>query len=824
MNPEVRQLFDDLVGLPPDQRLTELDRRAPGAEVRLEVEQLLAADALTDGMIEGPIRRMAGDLAGLSAQMRLGVWQTQSLLGQGGMGVVYKAERCDGVVAQTAAIKLLYRGLETVHLLDRFQRERSILARLSHPNIARFLDAGATAEGLPWFAMEYVDGIPLDRYCESRKLAASARVRLMLAVCAAVQHAHRHLVVHRDIKPDNILVTGDGVPVLLDFGIAQVLGESSAKVTRAMTPEYASPEQLRGEPATTSTDVYLLAAVLSKLLEDGPSKGDLGNILAKAMREDPARRYSTVAEFAADLTAWLGGLPVSATPDSFLYRTGRFVSRHRWPVAIAALAFLATASSAIVAVQQARAAERRFRDVRSLANVFLFDFETSIHNVPGTLKARELVVQTARKYLDTLSAEDAGDPALKRELADAYRKLAQIQGGQGSASTGHLEESIVSFRKSLALRRELGDNESKNPELRRAFILTLGNLVATLTQAQRSVEAKPASKEEADVADAFAREMPGSRDAARAAFLAHHTRALLCMELGDAACTLENADMSLNPVLDWGLKHPGDRRIELDTAIAEHFAAQADAIYGRYREARVLGRNMAARMERIERQWPPTPESRRLNFAAWSVLGLALSGSGPGIPAESDEAITAIRRGLAVANETREKDRANFLAAQDVMLAQSQLGGVLAVARPAEAITFLEPVRSEMVAYTEAHPADFNVRKSLTDVHNDLGLALRTMHHAEAALREHLEALKITDLILKDSPSDGISRKARAISLIRAAGAESDLGRSAAALQRLDQARELLAETAKSAPADASVGELVADAEKVRAEAAKKVR
>ena len=824
MTPEVRRLFDDLVALPPDQQQAALDRRAPNADVRQEVEDLLAADALTDGMIEGPIRRTAGDLADSSGQMRLGVWRTLGLLGQGGMGVVYKAERCDGVVEQIAAIKLLYRGLETDHLLDRFQRERSILARLSHPNIARFLDAGATAEGLPWFAMEYVDGVALDRYCEAHKLAPAARVRLMLEVCAAVQHAHRHLVVHRDIKPDNILVTGEGVPVLLDFGIAQVLGESGARVTRAMTPEYASPEQLRGEPATTSTDVYLLAAVLSKLLDATPPKGDLGNILAKAMRDDPSRRYSTVAEFAADLAAWLGGLPVSATPDSFVYRTGRFVSRHRWPVAIAAIAFLATAASAIVAVQQARTAQRRFRDVRALANVFLFDFEASIHNLPGTLKARELVVQTARKYLDTLSVEDAGDPVLKRELAEAYLKLARIQGGQGASSNGRLDDSIASYRKSLSLRRELGDNQSKNPELRRPFILTLGNLLASLTQAQRSAEAVPVSKEEVENADAFAREVPGSRDAARAVFLAHHSRALLCMELGDAACALESGNKSLTPVRDWGLKHSGDRRIELDTALAEHYVAQANVVYGKYREARVVGRSMATRMERIEKQWPPTPESRRLSFAAWSVLGQALSGSSPGLPAESDEAIAALRRGLTVANETRGKDRGNFLATQDVMLAQSRLGEVLAAARPAEAVTFLEPVRSEMVAYTEVHPTDFNVLKSLTDVHNDLGLALRTLHRADAALREHLAALKIADAILKDSPSDGISRKARAISLIRAAAAESDLGRSPQALARLDQARQLLAETAKSAPADASVGELVAEAEQVRAEAAKKVR
>lgn len=215
--------------------------------------------------------------------------------------------------------------------------------------------------------MEFVDGIPLDRYCEERGLSREARVRLLLPVCAAVQHAHSHLIIHRDIKPDNILVTADGAPVLLDFGIAQILSDApAAAVTRVMTPEFASPEQLRGEPATTATDVYLLGAVLNRMLgPHAPLRGDLFNIIRRAMHEEPARRYSTPAELAADLDRWLRGLPVTATSDSLLYRTRRFAARHRWPVVIAALAFLLTAGSALVALRQARIAQQRFAEVRA---------------------------------------------------------------------------------------------------------------------------------------------------------------------------------------------------------------------------------------------------------------------------------------------------------------------------------------------------------------------------------------------------------------------------------------------------------------------------
>ena len=792
MNDEVRRLFQQLVSLPEEQQSTELEKVCADAEIRSQVLTLLQADARTDGIIEGPIQRAASELAG-SAALRLGVWETSSLLGQGGMGVVYLAHRSDGSVDQSAAIKLLYRGFETEDLLRRFQRERSILARLTHPGIARLLDAGATPEGRPWFAMEYVAGVALDRYCESNNLKPEERVRLLIEACQAVQHAHQHLVIHRDIKPDNILVDGEGRLRLLDFGIAQIIGESATDraATRAMTPDYASPEQLRGEHATTATDVYLLGAVLLRLLGD-PGKDDLGNIVRKAMHEEPARRYSSPAELAMDLSAWLGGHPVVATADSFLYRARRFAGRNRWPVAIVALAFLATSGSALVALNQARNADRRFREVRSLANVFLFDFENAIHNLTGATKARELVIETASRYLDSLNHENSGDPVLQRELADAYRKLAQLQGGQTFSSTGNRNQAIDSFRKSLELRKALGDPRSANPELRRLYVVISSNLVAALVNAQRSREGRGVSEEAVAVAEGFARTNPAAREAIRSVYVAHHSRSLLCLELGDADCALTSAQHSLDVIKPLAESRPDDRRLQLDAANAEFYLAQADTVYGRVPGAREAAGSLTSRMTAIEKKWPPTPESRRLVFFAWSALGLALAGSTGELTAQTEEAVQATRRFVDVALEIQSKDPANTLAFEDLMQAYAQLGGLLAPSRPAEAVGVLSSARKQILAFSAGHKDDFVIQKTLVDVHNDLGLALRLTGNARAALPEHLAALEISNRMLLATPQDAISRKAAIVAMVRAAAAESELDRGTDALARLATARQAL--------------------------------
>ncbi|HEV7502973.1 MAG TPA: serine/threonine-protein kinase, partial [Vicinamibacteria bacterium] len=299
-------------------------------------------------------------------------------LGQGGMGVVYLAERADATFEKKAAIKVVHGGLASGVLKERFRHERRILATLDHPNIARLLDGGTTRDGLPYFVMEYVDGVPVDAYCETPPLPVRTRLALFLQICAAVQYAHQHLVIHRDLKASNVLVTAGGTPKLLDFGIAKLVEpgalpqDETRTGLRALSLQAASPEQVRGEPMAVTSDVYSLGVLLYRLLAGrspyGPDRGsdpellraifddvpvrpslvapperrrelrgDLDWIVLKALRKEPARRYGSVEQLSDDISRHLTGRPVLAGPDSWQYRARKFVARNRTLIAAGVL-------------------------------------------------------------------------------------------------------------------------------------------------------------------------------------------------------------------------------------------------------------------------------------------------------------------------------------------------------------------------------------------------------------------------------------------------------------------------------------------------------
>jgi eukaryotic-like serine/threonine-protein kinase len=428
MNPErwqcVKQLLVEVLTVESRERSSFLDRACDGdSELRHELDSLLAShERAGTGFLKAP----AADLTAIESKLprqghRIGVYQIIEQIGHGGMAEVYRAVRADGQYTKDVAVKLVRGGYDTDSMLERFRNERQILASLDHPNIARLLDGGTTDDGIPYLVMELVEGTRIDLFCDEHKLTITERLQLFRQVCSAVQYAHQHLVIHRDIKPSNILVTNEGGPKLLDFGIAKILDPAHAAETtlvRPMTPEYASPEQIRGEPITTASDVYSLGVVLYQLLtgrspysgetrsshelaravcetdpgrpsvaflkpqpahsgeqaepltpeqisltrEGSPAKlhrrltGDVDSIVLMALRKEPQRRYASVEQFAEDLRRHLEGLPVTASKSSWNYRAGKFARRHRVGMAAAALVFLTLLAGVAATLREARIA------------------------------------------------------------------------------------------------------------------------------------------------------------------------------------------------------------------------------------------------------------------------------------------------------------------------------------------------------------------------------------------------------------------------------------------------------------------------------------
>jgi eukaryotic-like serine/threonine-protein kinase len=418
--PRIKELFQSALEREPEAREAFLDEACGGdPALRREVLSLLASHHEAEGFLEGSA------LQGSTWEgRRVGAYRILGEVGRGGMGTVYRAARADDAFQKQVALKVVRGGQGSTDLANRFRAERQILARLDHPNIARLLDGGATDEGDPYLVMEYVPGRPIDVYCGERALGTAARIELFRAVCAAVQYAHQNLVVHRDLKPGNILVTEAGVPKLLDFGIAKVLADDLTEAPTqtafpALTPDYASPEQVRAEPVTTASDVYSLGVVLYEILtghrpyrlrtampaeivrvvcelqpekpstvvrripttesttatacpapgtgsetEDprlqklaGELEGDLDTIVLMALRKEPSRRYASVQELSNDLGRYLEGRPVLARPDTLAYRATKFVRRHKAAVTVAALVLLGLVGGIVATAAQARIAE-----------------------------------------------------------------------------------------------------------------------------------------------------------------------------------------------------------------------------------------------------------------------------------------------------------------------------------------------------------------------------------------------------------------------------------------------------------------------------------
>jgi tetratricopeptide (TPR) repeat protein len=545
---QVERLFSEAVELSAGERGCFLVKEC-GADTELleEVESLLRADSKNGEGVLKAIEREAQSLFNLEGVIgsRIGAYRIVSEVGRGGMGTVYLAVRDDDHYQRRVAIKLIRRGMDTEDILDRFRRERQILANLAHPHIATLFDGGTAPDGRPFLVMEYVEGQTLDVYCDDHNLELTGRCRLFLKVCEAVSFAHRNLVVHRDLKPGNILVTAGGTPKLLDFGIARLLTADPAPsrtglLSRLATPDYASPEEVRGEPIATASDIYSLGTILYELLSgqrahrfssyrapevervicevDPPKpsevtvrwskriRGDLDAIVSKALRKEPAMRYASVEQFAADIECYLNGWSVRARQGNVAYRTAKFLRRNGAAITFGSLFAAVLIGGATLARLQARRAtqeagraeasqreatreareaglqrheaeaqrrqaelarvaaenqhqiaERRFEQVRQLARRFLIDFHDAIAKLPGSVSARKMVVETGLQYYDTLVSEAGNNRELLEEIARGYDRLGDVQGNPYYANLGDTAGALASYRKALAIREKISD-------------------------------------------------------------------------------------------------------------------------------------------------------------------------------------------------------------------------------------------------------------------------------------------------------------------------------------------------------------------------------
>ena len=572
--PVIRKIFHEAIDLPSGERADFVIQAAAGNEaLRIEVESLLASHDRAASFIESPadqIPALVRDAATANRMIgrRFGAYRIIREIGYGGMGTVYEGARADDQFSKRAAIKLIRSGMNTEYVVRRFLSERQILADLNHPNIARLLDGGTTEEGLPYFVMEYIEGQPIKDYCDNGRLSTGERLGLFREVCSAVHYAHQNLVIHRDIKPGNILITADGTVKLLDFGIAKLLapgpggGQTTQAAARLMTPDYASPEQARGETITTASDVYSLGVLLYELLTghrpyritgsspvdtiraiceqepDRPStavarvetipngdgdttvtvtpesvskargsqpdklrrelEGDLDNIVMKAMRKDPQRRYASAEQLSEDIRRYLEGRPVLARKDTLGYRASKFIQRHKTGVGVAVLVVIALLAATIVTSWQARVARRatrqaeiRFAEQRRLANSLITEVQSSLNNdpyaasSPNAAPTQRLLAQKSLEYLNNLAGDSVDDPTLLGELAAAYSTEGYFQAWTLQDNPG----ALVSYEKAIELCRRRAALEPDSLTAKRKLGEALGAKIESLNLMGRSEEA-----------------------------------------------------------------------------------------------------------------------------------------------------------------------------------------------------------------------------------------------------------------------------------------------------------------------------------------------
>lgn len=789
----LEDVFHRAAALPPSARPAFLDRECAGdSELRAQAESLLLHDAPSGAMIQDAIQHEAEVITTADEYLigrRIGPYRVTGIVGQGGMGTVYRAIRDDDHYRKEVAVKLVRRGCETDEFVRRFRAERQILASLDHPFIARLFDGGATSDGIPYYVMELVDGVPITRYAADRSLSVEPRLRLFQRVCEAVRYAHTNLVIHGDLKPANILVCSDGTPKLLDFGVAKVLGPdqsgtqpAATGTIRLLTPDYASPEQVAGHPLTTATDTYSLGAVLYELLAGNsphrvsgcspdeiestirttqpkpPSrtasmslvpprrlKGDLDNIVLMALRKEPERRYCSVEQFSEDISRHLEGRPVAARRDSIPYRAGKFLTRNRLPIAAVAAVVIALVIGLVAAALEARRAERRFQQVRKLADAFVFDVHDRIQHLPGATEARKTIVATALEYLENLSHDAAGDTSLILDVAAAYEKIADVQGLLDRSNLGDTQGAVNNYRRAEALLNTVRNQDDWRVRFRQASLHWKLGLVLQVRGVAAGARHSYARAEE--LIRSLMKERPDDQEPLR----------LGCSIFGDIAT--------------YAVSMRDTERVERATA-----------------EQMAIARNLA----RLD-------ASSRLNRAclteAQTSLARAYLSDG-----RIEAAAQADREAVALMEQLLREDPENVSYRRQLMMSYSRLADVLG-SRMGENLGDFR--RAEQALKSSADVAVWLTRRDSADRSAWFDLAgiklrsglllLRDLHQPARALTLLGEAAEILTDLQKQDPGNAIYPYNLLVVDYGAGEALADLGRTGEAASRLERAAQAAA-------------------------------
>jgi tetratricopeptide (TPR) repeat protein len=744
MTPErwqkIEEVFHQAAELSPQARVAFLDEAcATDASLRKEVETLLAQEPgqSIERAILGVAKAFSNETSAAQVGRRIGPYRLVQMIGVGGMGAVYKAVRDDDQYEKQVAVKLIKRGMDTDSILQRFRHERQILATLEHPYIARLLDGGTTEDGLPFLIMEYIDGQPIIHYCDENTRSVRERLILFRQVCEALQYAHRNLVVHRDIKPSNILVTANSIPKLLDFGIAKLLHPESSQyqmtqtigVGGMLTPDYASPEQLRGEAVSTSTDIYSLGIVLYELLTgqrpydfksyslqeiekiitatqpEKPSSiiehtnesrrirkqltGDLDNIALMALRKEPERRYSSVEQFSDDIKRHLEGRTIIARKDTVVYRAGKFVKRHKLGLAAVAMVILSLIGGIVTALyqakradEQAKRAENRYQQVRKLANTFLFDLHDKIQDLPGSTEAREMVAKTAVEYLDSLAKDSEDDPKLQMELAEAYQKVGDVQGNPWGPNLGHANEAKESYQKSVTMAEKVAARNSETEFLR---ILAAGYFKLGALQSEtgdKSGSGKTLSKS-LTVAETISQRSESEMDLILVGNILTRMGDVQ-LDTGDASGALQTYRRMLKLMEKRAMKFPSDdAQASLATAHAHVGESQAGLV-DLQGAIESYGQSLFL-LEPLVEKHPTNPSYLRFLRVVHTWLG-HLSGNSIFInQGDTATAIQHFKKAVAISEQMTAMDPKNVRARHDLAIDNGNLADLLSDSDPARA-------------------------------------------------------------------------------------------------------------------------------------------